>query len=223
MRHQVAGAKLGRTSSHREAMFRNMATSLFSVERITTTQPKARAVAQYAERLITLARRGDLHARRLAFRSIRNDAVLRKLFSELAARYKDRHGGYTRIIPLAEWRKGDAAPMAILELVDSPAVLERVTRPKPKITKKKKEREEAVKEEPKGVVPEEKAEAAEEKEVAVPGKEEKSRWKRLKRMLGWHTKREAHSDKTEKKESHRKTAKGTGRSGSKKDSRGKAR
>ncbi|MBI4043102.1 MAG: 50S ribosomal protein L17 [Deltaproteobacteria bacterium] len=222
MRHQVAGAKLGRTSSHREAMFRNMATYLFSVERITTTQPKAKALAQYAERLITLARRGDLHARRLAFRSIRNDAVLRKLFSELATRYQNRRGGYTRIIPLAEWRKGDAAPLAILELVDSPVVSERIT--KPKVKKKEKEREEAAKEKAKGAVTEKKAEVTEEKEVAEkPEKEEKGRWKKLKRMLGWHTKSEARFDKTEKKESHRKTAMGTGRSGSKKDSRGKAR
>jgi len=116
MRHRKAGKKLGRTSSHREAMFRNMVTSLFEFERIVTTTPKAKEARRIADRMITLAKKGDLHARRQALSYIRSKDVVAKLFEVIRLQYVDRNGGYTRIIQTGV-RHGDAAPMAILELV----------------------------------------------------------------------------------------------------------
>ncbi|TVR01157.1 MAG: 50S ribosomal protein L17 [Deltaproteobacteria bacterium] len=121
MRHLKRGRKLNRNASHRKAMFANMVTSLFLHERIQTTTPKAKELRRFAERLITLAKRGDLHARRQAAALLRDDEVLRKLFSELAERYAERNGGYTRVLKLGN-RRGDNAPMAQIELVDAPAV-----------------------------------------------------------------------------------------------------
>ena len=109
--------KLGVTSSHRRALLRNMATSLFKHERIETTLAKAKELRPFAERLITLARRGDLHARRLAAQKIQDRQVLGSLFDEIAPRYAERPGGYTRILKLGN-RKGDAAEMSLIELVD---------------------------------------------------------------------------------------------------------
>ncbi len=117
MRHRKAGNRLGRTSSHLEAMIRNMVTSLIEHERIVTTTPKAKEVRKIADRMITLAKRGDLHARRQAMSVIRDKKVVAKLFDELKNEYMDRNGGYTRIIRTGN-RLGDAAPMAILELVN---------------------------------------------------------------------------------------------------------
>lgn len=117
MRHRKAGKRLGRTTSHRIAMMRNMVTSLLEHERIVTTTPKAKEVRRVAERMITLAKRGDLHARRQALSFIRDKKVVAKLFSELKDEYMDRNGGYTRIIRTGN-RIGDAASMAILELVN---------------------------------------------------------------------------------------------------------
>lgn len=118
MRHRKTGRKLNRSAPHRKAMMANMATSLFKHERIQTTTPKAKELRQVAEPLVTLAKRGDLHARRRAARIIRENEVLQKLFGDLAERFKDRPGGYTRIIQIGK-RAGDNAPMAIIELVDS--------------------------------------------------------------------------------------------------------
>jgi large subunit ribosomal protein L17 len=117
MRHGLSGRKLNRTKSHRKALFANMATALLKHEQIKTTLPKAKDLRPVAEKLITLAKRGDLHARRQAAAIIREDDVVRKLFSVLAERYKDRTGGYTRVLK-AGFRYGDAAPMAVIELVD---------------------------------------------------------------------------------------------------------
>ena len=117
MRHGVSGRKLNRKSQHRRAMFANMANALFKHEQIETTLPKAKDLRPYAERLITLAKRGDLHARRLAMSKLRDKTVVSKLFSTLAERYADRPGGYTRVLK-AGFRYGDAAPMAVIELVD---------------------------------------------------------------------------------------------------------
>ena len=117
MRHGKAGKRLGRTSSHRKAMVRNMVTSLFEHERIVTTTPKAKEVRKVADKMITLAKRGDLHAKRQALSFIQSKDVVAKLFDEIQAQYADRNGGYTRIIRTGH-RLGDAAPMAILELVD---------------------------------------------------------------------------------------------------------
>ena len=117
MRHRKAGRKLNRTSSHRRAMFRNMVTSLLEHERIVTTTPKAKEVRKIADKMITLAKRGDLHARRQALSYIQDKNVVAKLFDKLRDEYIDRNGGYTRIIRTGN-RLGDAAPMAILELVN---------------------------------------------------------------------------------------------------------
>ncbi len=116
MRHRKSGRKLGRTSSHREAMFRNMATSLFEHERIVTTKEKAKELRPIAEKMITLAKRGDLHARRQALGYIRSKDVVHKLFTDIAEQFADRKGGYTRIIQTGV-RQGDNASMAIIELV----------------------------------------------------------------------------------------------------------
>jgi len=117
MRHKVGGRKLQRTSAHRIAMFRNMAASLIKHEQIKTTLPKAKELRPYVEKLITLAKRGGLSNRRLAHARLLDDAQLVKLFDVLAERYKDRAGGYTRIIK-AGIRASDAVQMAIIELVD---------------------------------------------------------------------------------------------------------
>jgi large subunit ribosomal protein L17 len=117
MRHKVAGRKLGRDTAHRKALFRNLVTELFRHEQIRTTEAKAKAVRPQAERLITLAKRGDLHSRRMAARDVQDPEVLQKLFDEIAGRYEDREGGYTRIYKLGP-RQGDAAPMALISLVE---------------------------------------------------------------------------------------------------------
>jgi large subunit ribosomal protein L17 len=116
MRHGKSGRKLGRTSSHRKAMFRNMVTSLFEHERIVTTEQKAKELRPIAEKMISLAKRGDLHARRQALSYIQSKDVVAKLFDEIQGQFTDRQGGYTRIIKTGN-RLGDAAPMAIIELV----------------------------------------------------------------------------------------------------------
>jgi len=116
VRHRKKGRQLSRTSSHRKATLRNLATSLFQHERIETTTAKAKELRPYAERLITLARRGDLHARRLAAMKIQDRQVLGKLFDDIAPRYTERPGGYTRILKLGN-RRGDAAEMSLIELV----------------------------------------------------------------------------------------------------------
>lgn len=117
MRHRLSGRKLNRTSSHRKAMFNNMAASLITHEQIKTTLPKAKDLRRVADRLITLGKRGDLHARRQALAILQDKEVVTKLFDTLADRYKERKGGYTRVLK-AGFRYGDAAPMAVIELVD---------------------------------------------------------------------------------------------------------
>ncbi|GFZ98701.1 50S ribosomal protein L17 [Elstera cyanobacteriorum] len=117
MRHGMSGRKLNRTSSHRKAMFANMAVALIKHEQITTTLPKAKDLRPIVEKLITLGKRGDLHARRQALAVLQDETVTRKLFDTVAERYKARAGGYTRVLK-AGFRYGDAAPMAVIELVD---------------------------------------------------------------------------------------------------------
>jgi len=121
MRHRVHGRKLGRTSAHRKALFRNQVTALMDKERITTTLMKAKEVRPIAERMITLAKRESLHARRQVLKTIPDKKVVSKLFESISARYADRPGGYTRIYKLGP-RQGDGAEMAILELVDAQVV-----------------------------------------------------------------------------------------------------
>jgi len=117
MRHLKSGRKLGRTSSHRKALFRNMVTSLLEHEQIQTTDAKAKELRRVADKMITLGKRGGLHSRRLAAAYIRKRSVVSKLFGEVAERFKDRPGGYTRIIKLGV-RRGDAAPISLIELTD---------------------------------------------------------------------------------------------------------
>ena len=117
MRHGVAHRKLNRTASHRRAMFANMAASLIEHEQIVTTLPKAKELKPIMDKLITLAKRGDLHARRQAVSKIRNVEQVSKLFETLGPRYAERSGGYTRVLK-AGFRHGDNAPMAVIELVD---------------------------------------------------------------------------------------------------------
>jgi large subunit ribosomal protein L17 len=117
MRHAKSGRKLNRTASHRKAMFANMAVALIKHEQIKTTLPKAKDLRPVVDRLITLGKRGGLHARRQALATLRDDTIAAKLFDQLGPRYKDRPGGYTRVIK-AGFRYGDMAPMAVIELVD---------------------------------------------------------------------------------------------------------
>ena len=117
MRHHRAGKKLGRDASHRRALYANLASALIEHGRIRTTEAKAKAVKPIAEQMITLARRGDVHARRQALAYLRSQDVVHKLFSEVAPRFADRPGGYSRIVKIGP-RQGDAAEMVYLELVD---------------------------------------------------------------------------------------------------------
>ncbi len=117
MRHRKAGRKLNRTASHRKAMFANMSASLIKHEQIVTTLPKAKELRPIVEKLITLAKKGDLHSRRIAASRIGDEAQAKKLFDVLGPRYQDRQGGYTRVLK-AGFRHGDNAPIAVIELVD---------------------------------------------------------------------------------------------------------
>jgi large subunit ribosomal protein L17 len=116
MRHLKQGRKLGRTTAHRRALLRNLATALLDHERIITTEPKAKELRRVADKLVTLGKRGDLHARRQALQVVHSNAIVRKLFNEIAPRFTERKGGYTRVLRLG-YRSGDAAAMAVIELV----------------------------------------------------------------------------------------------------------
>jgi large subunit ribosomal protein L17 len=118
MRHLNQGRKLGRTTAHRKALLRNLATALLEHERIITTEPKAKELRRVADKLVTLGKRGNLHARRQARQVVQSNAVVQKLFNEIAPRFAERQGGYTRILRLG-YRPGDAAAMAVIELVDA--------------------------------------------------------------------------------------------------------
>ena len=155
MRHRVAGRKLSRHTQHRELMFRNMVVSLLQHERIKTTLAKGKELRSWADKIISLGKKANLHARRQVFALLRNESIVKKLFDEIAPNMKDREGGYTRIYKLG-WRQGDGAPLSLVELVTfSPPeqkkkstvkkakeVLEKVTpKKKGKEEKKKKEKE----------------------------------------------------------------------------------
>src|SRR6266849_6680025 len=140
MRHQKDGYKLGRRTNHRWALFRNLLVALFRHERIVTTEAKAKAVRGLADHMITLAKRENLHARRQVLAMVPDDEVVRKMFDTVAARFADRHGGYTRIIR-AGVRPGDGAPTVLLELVDRPETT--ADKDKGKGEKKKETRGEA--------------------------------------------------------------------------------
>ncbi len=139
MRHRKAGRKLSRTSSHRLAMFRNLVTSVLEHERVMTTDAKAKEIRRWVDWMITLGKKGDLAARRQALRVIRDKSVVHKLFAELAPRYQNVNGGYTRVIKIG-YRRGDGAPMSMIELID----FETLEKKRP--AKKKKKEEARVKE-----------------------------------------------------------------------------
>ena len=144
MYHGKAGRKLGRTSSHKEAMFRNMVTSIIKHERIRTTDSKAKEVRKLAEKMITLGKKGNLHARRQALAFVRDKTLVSKLFGELTERYRKRAGGYTRIIKVG-YRFGDNAPVSILEFIPEEKKKEKATKAKAKVkttAKTKKEEKE---------------------------------------------------------------------------------
>ena len=143
MRHLKAGRRLGRTASHRKATLRNMVTSLLEHERIETTDAKAKELKRLADKMITLGKRGDLHARRQAMQIIRSETVGKKLFDEVAPRFKDRSGGYTRILKIRR-RLGDNAPVSIIELVVQGK--QKATQEKKKETEKKPAKEKTKKE-----------------------------------------------------------------------------
>jgi large subunit ribosomal protein L17 len=165
MRHRKAGIKLNRTPSHRNAMFRNMVTSLFKHDRIRTTGAKAKELRRWADHIITLAKRGDLHARRQALAIVREKDVVHKLFENAAERFGEISGGYTRVVKLGT-RPGDAAPVALVELVVSQD-------DKKKKTKKKKSKAEAA---PKKAAADKKApvkaKKSDEEKTKAPAKEE---------------------------------------------------
>ena len=176
MRHRKTGLKLNRTSSHRTAMFRNMVTSLFKHERIRTTDVKAKELRRWADNLITLAKRGDLHARRQALSIVREKEVVYKLFAEAVERYGSVSGGYTRIVKLGR-RPGDAAPISLIELIyseEGKKKKKKEKKAKVSVEKKqvveKKEAEEKKTEEKKETTSEE--EAAEEKKVILDKEED---------------------------------------------------
>jgi large subunit ribosomal protein L17 len=129
MRHLKSGRKLNRSASHRWALMRNLVTSLLREERIQTTDPKAKELRRWAERVISLGKMGTLHARRQALSIVQDKAVVRKLFDSLAPRFKDRAGGYTRIVKIG-WRHGDAAPISLVELVAESAKAAPASEPK---------------------------------------------------------------------------------------------
>lgn len=202
MRHGKAGKKLGRTPSHRKAMFRNMVTSLLQHERIVTTEVKAKEIGRLTEKMITLGKRGDLHARRQAVAFIRSNEVVKRLFSEYAQRYASREGGYTRVLKL-EPRAGDNAPMALVELVDRP-ITESKEKKEAKVKKETKPKKETkAKKEPKDKSPkakEKKAEEKAEKEEAKPKKKAPAKKAATKEDTEAKPKKAPAKKKAEKKE-----------------------
>ena len=164
MRHNAGYRKLGRTSSHRRALLRNLTTSLFRHERIRTTVPKAKELRPFAEKLITLARRDDLHSRRIVLRQVDDKDVVKKLFSTLGPRFATRPGGYTRIMRLGP-RQGDGAELAIVELVGSEALFKKAQDEK---KEKRSRREKAAKEREQAAAPP--PETGEVDDAEAPGK-----------------------------------------------------
>lgn len=152
MRHRVAGRKLSRHTQHRELMFRNMLVSLLQHERIKTTLAKGKELRSWADKIISLGKQGTLHARRQAFALLRDKGIVKKLFDEIAPKFKDREGGYTRVYRLG-WRQGDGAPLSLVELVTYAAPVEKkkstIKKAKEvlkKVTPKRKEKKEKGKE-----------------------------------------------------------------------------
>jgi large subunit ribosomal protein L17 len=180
MKHRIAGRRLDRTTEHRTAMFRNMVTSLLRHEGIVTTLPKAKELKRIADKTITLGKKGTSHARRIAFRDVRDAEILEKLFGPIAERYASRPGGYTRIVHM-DRRHGDNAQMALIELVDRAAVTEEKE-------PAKAEKKAAKKPEKKAAAPEKKAEKATRKagkiDKTAPATEKAPKGKGMKAQRG---------------------------------------
>jgi len=199
MRHRVAGRKFSRHTQHRELMFRNMLVSLLEHQRIRTTLAKGKELRGWVDKIITLGKKGTLHARRQAFALLRNHAIVKKLFEEIVPKLKDREGGYTRIYKMG-WRQGDAAPLSLVELVTFVHPEEKkksaVTKAKEaleKVTPKKKEKEEKKEEEKgKGKPKEKEKKERIEKKEKIEKKEEKKEKKVKKKE------KEASKEKKEK-------------------------
>src|SRR4030043_1053978 len=171
MRHHVAGRKFSRHSQHRKWMFRNMLVSLLQHERIQTTLAKGKELRSWADKIITLGKKGNLHARRQAFALLRDRGIVKKLFDEIAPRLKDRQGGYTRIYKMG-WRQGDGAPLSLVELVtyslpghEKKSPVTKAKEVLKKVTPKKKGKEEKGEKKEKGKEKKEKKEKKEEKET----------------------------------------------------------
>ncbi|MEI9474973.1 MAG: 50S ribosomal protein L17 [Deltaproteobacteria bacterium] len=176
MRHRVAGRKLSRHSQHRSLMFRNMLVSLIEHERLKTTLAKAKELRKVAEKIVTLGKKDSLHARRLAFALLRNEDIVKKLFTEIAPRFKDRQGGYTRIYKLG-WRAGDAAPLSLIEWVTLSAEEEK----KKSAVKKAKEALKKVVPKKKGAAEKPEAEKKEKKIKATKAEKEGKETKKAKK------------------------------------------
>jgi large subunit ribosomal protein L17 len=176
MRHRVAGRKLSRHTQHRELMFRNMVVSLLQHERIKTTLAKGKELRSWADKIISLGKQGTLHARRRAFALLRDKGIIKKPFDEIAPKFKDREGGYTRVYRLG-WRHGDGAPLSLVELVSyappeekKKSTIKKAKEVLEKVTPKKKEKVEK-KEKEKGKEKKEKKVKKEEKEIPKEKKE----------------------------------------------------
>ena len=186
MRHRVAGRKLSRHTQHRELMFRNMLVSLLQYERIKTTLAKGKELRRWADRIISLGKKGTLHARRQAFALLRNEGIVKKLFDEIAPKLKDREGGYTRVFKLG-WRQGDGAPLSLVELVTfshpeekKKSTIKRAKEVLEKVTPKRKgkgEEKEKKKEKERGIEKEKKEKKAKKEEKEAP-KEKKEKPKK---------------------------------------------
>ena len=177
MRHHVAGRKLSRHTQHRELMFRNMLVSLLQYERIKTTLAKGKELRSWADKMISLGKQGTLHAQRRAFALLRDKGIVKKLFDEIAPRFKDRQGGYTRVYKLG-WRQGDGAPLSLVELVTyavpeekKKSTLKKAKEVLEKVTPKKKGKEEKKQKEKEKGEKKEKKVKKEEKEVPKEKKE----------------------------------------------------
>lgn len=197
MRHRVAGRKLSRHTQHRELMFRNMLVSLLQHERIRTTLAKAKEFRGWADRMITLGKKGTLHARRQAFAFLRNHEMVKKLFDEIAPKLKDREGGYTRIYKMG-WRQGDGAPLSLVELVTFSHPEEKK---KSTVTKAKETLEK--------VVPKKKGkEEIEEKKGKKEKKEKKEKIEKKEEKKDKKVKKEEKETSKEKKEKPKKKSEG---------------
>lgn len=187
MRHRVKGRTFGRKSGHRQALFRNLAIALLNEERIRTTTIKAKELRGVVDRLITLGKRGDLHAKRLAFQQLNSHDIVKRLFDDIAPRFVNRNGGYTRVFKLAAPRHGDSAQMSVIELVERKEKAPTAAKKKPEKKRVEKKAETAVK-------------------VAAPEVKKETWREKIKRTFGGKASKEETKTMTEQKEAKEKSA-----------------